>query len=246
MRSPGWPVIVLGLLVGGCHPSSSHAGDASPDVFVVSDPLAFRLSPTSQDFGTVAVGRTSAPVTFVVSNPSGVVFGRAMVSLTGQFTETSDCRNPLAPGESCRILVVFAPQSPGSKNGSLTVASPTLNGVIVSAALAGTGAVAHLAVSPMSRAFTGMAGTRGEPVTFTVATIGDGSTGPLTVALGGANADSFALTSQGCAAPLAGLSTCQLTVALDAKAAGTKSATLSVASPVGGMAQASLSAEVTR
>ena len=82
------------------------------------------LSPVSYNFGTVLRGRT-ASYGFTLSNTSTVPMTINRISITGtnanQFTQRSNCGNPLGAGASCTITVTFAPSQRGTANATLSV-----------------------------------------------------------------------------------------------------------------------------
>lgn len=146
----------------------------------------------------------------------------------------------LEPGRHCTVEVLFRPTSLGSKIGSLSV---SVGGRTVSASLSGTGiAPAQLAISPAQQVLSGVPGTVGPPVVFTIANIGEVATGAVAVALAGPNRSDFKFISNGCLPPLAMGASCQVSVALSTVAAGAKSAQLIASSPWGGNAVAFLTA----
>jgi len=82
------------------------------------------MSPTSQDFGSVAVTFTSAPQTFTWTNNSSFVSQVSSVLTTGDFQVTSNtCVGSIAGGASCQITVVFKPTVLGAESGTLNVLS---------------------------------------------------------------------------------------------------------------------------
>jgi hypothetical protein len=97
------------------------------------DPGALTLSPTTKDFGLLAVGSASSETTFTVTNTGGSTTGALSVVLSDatSFTVSSNtCTGTLAAGASCSVGVKLTPKSVGAKQGvSLTVsASPGGNG----------------------------------------------------------------------------------------------------------------------
>jgi plastocyanin len=234
----------------GFHGSADNGKNMAGAIWVTetASPGDGSVTPSQHDFGPIAVGATSDTFTFTVSNPGGTALAGFSVDLTGADFVAPVAENKcaglasLASGMSCSVGVQFKPASRGSKNGALTVRG---GGQTVVAPLTGTGQTREAPViSPMSQSFAGQAGKPGTPVIFTVANIGDAATGVLGVTLGGANAGDFKITSNGCLAPLASGAYCQVGVAVNAATAGTKSATLTVASPGTGMAVATLTAYV--
>ena len=74
---------------------------------------AATLTPATQDFGSIALGFSSAPVTFKWVNNS--TFAAAVTSLTatGDFAVTGNTCAAVAPGAACAITVVFTPTALG-------------------------------------------------------------------------------------------------------------------------------------
>ena len=94
---------------------------------------------------------------------------------------------------------------------------------------------AKLLVSPTTAQFVATLSATSSPVRFRVANGGDGASGPLDVALSGADVALFALVSNGCAGPLTPLAFCSVAVISNPQAADggatlatTRTATLTV------------------
>jgi hypothetical protein len=97
-------------------------------------PAPFSLSPSSYDFGSVAVGTTSSAVTFTVavqgaltcSNAAAVSPFVVMLSNT-EFVVTNDScsENAIPIGGTCTFSVVFSPISAGAKYAPLLVGWPS-------------------------------------------------------------------------------------------------------------------------
>ena len=94
------------------------------------------LDPTTQDFGSLAVGFPSAPVTFTWKNNSSFTSQVTSASAGGDFAVTSNNCGTVVGGASCQITVVFTPTALGARSGTLTV---TAQGNSLTAALTGTG-----------------------------------------------------------------------------------------------------------
>jgi hypothetical protein len=130
-RGPHWTA----LIVTGGSETLSVPLDA-----IGLDPAKLVLQPVEKSF-PVAVGSSSEPTRFAVSNTGDVTTGLPAVSFTGQHEdfaiERNACITPLAPLASCTVDVVFKPRAGGTKiAGFLVTASP---GGTVSAVLSGTG-----------------------------------------------------------------------------------------------------------
>jgi hypothetical protein len=80
------------------------------------------------DFGLVAVGKSSAPVTFTLTNPAfagSALMAKAALddpAAAGFELLQNDCvGQPLEPGQSCKMVVRFSPRAPGFRIASLAV-----------------------------------------------------------------------------------------------------------------------------
>ena len=119
-------------------------GSNSPQtVDLTGTGISLGLTPASWNFGSVAVGQTSSPKTFTVTNETSSTVGSISISLTGtdpsDFTVTkTTCGSTLAGNSSCSINVVLRPQMKGTVTATLKVSS---NGVgsPQTASLKGTG-----------------------------------------------------------------------------------------------------------
>ncbi len=100
------------------------------------------LTPSSMNFGTVTVGKKSAPQVATFTNTAKFTLPIQSLTITGtnstDFSETNTCGTSVAPGASCTISVTFKPTTSGVRTASVSVAdggggSPQL------VALTGTG-----------------------------------------------------------------------------------------------------------
>jgi hypothetical protein len=95
------------------------------------------LNPTTQDFGSEAIGFTSPPQTFTWTNNSSFAYQISGATVTGDFNIVSNgCQGPVAGGASCLIVVTFTPTALGARTGTLTVSSSSNQ---LTAQLTGTG-----------------------------------------------------------------------------------------------------------
>jgi FtsP/CotA-like multicopper oxidase with cupredoxin domain len=116
---------------------------ASPAVIGLSgtgvQPAA-TLSPSSNNFGTVTRGTTSAPFAFTLTAGGSAPLTINGITVNGgQFTiASSTCGTTLAVGSSCTINVAFSPKGRGAQTGTLQV-SDNAPGSPQTATLTGTG-----------------------------------------------------------------------------------------------------------
>ena len=103
--------------------------------------VSITLSPTSVNFGSEAIGQSSAPQTFTISNVSTASVTVNSISISGATTDYSisanTCGASLAAGANCSLNVVFDPTKTGKRNGKLTVSNN--GGAAATATLTGTG-----------------------------------------------------------------------------------------------------------
>jgi hypothetical protein len=210
---------------------------ALPDLAADASPGVLSLEPTYHQFVTTVLGSTES-FTFRAANRGGGTLSGLSLAVNGPDfvvpAAMDHCAGvaALEPGGFCEFEVEFKPVSRGMKIGSV-VASASAQ--IVTSSLAGTAATPpQLVISPPTATFSGVSGQSGTPVIFTVANAGDAFTGALTVALGGADAEDYAITSNLCLGALAAYTTCTVQVAFKPVSAGVKSAILSVTSLPGG------------
>ncbi len=82
---------------------------------------AATLTPTTQDFGTEAIGFNSAPEPFTLTNNSSFAVNAPTITTTGDFTVASQNCASVAAGASCTINVIFNPTVTGARTGTLSV-----------------------------------------------------------------------------------------------------------------------------
>jgi len=132
-------------------------------------PLSF--SPSSINFGQIAVGGTSTNRTVTVSNGGSTSVNISSVVAEGTFSlitsKVSPCGGPLAPGSSCKFSVNFSPTSTGGVKSSVTVTDDAnISPQVLN--LSGTGA-APIVISPSSLNFGAQSvGTTSPSLTLTV------------------------------------------------------------------------------
>jgi hypothetical protein len=206
----------------------------------VVKPGALSVMPTSQDFTGIQIGSTGTPVTFMVTNTGMTSTGTLTVSLTGtnasEFTMVNQCSGKtLAPTAMCSVTITFAPMTQGPKTASLAVSGNP--GGTGTASLTGKGlSPASLSISPPSVSFATPVQLFNPGVlpttSYVVSNGGDLPSGTLSASLAfgtGTGNTEFAITADTCSGnPLAGQSTCSITVKFQPTTHGNKSATLQV------------------
>ncbi|HVN63292.1 MAG TPA: choice-of-anchor D domain-containing protein [Candidatus Binataceae bacterium] len=94
-------LIGAGLIAGTI---SAAAGPAC-----AAERARLQIQPASLTFGNLHAGSTSPAQFVTLSNPGADEIQIASIDVTGQFMTTNDCGATIAPGDSCRIWVQFAP-----------------------------------------------------------------------------------------------------------------------------------------
>jgi hypothetical protein len=83
-------------------------------------------APASLSFAGTVVGSTAAAQTVTVTNSGTTAASVSGVSVTGDFSQTSNCTS-VAVGGSCAVTVQFTPTTGGTRTGILTVTSNANN-----------------------------------------------------------------------------------------------------------------------
>lgn len=209
---------------------------------------ALRVRPERVDFGSQAVGGSSAPVAVTVTNS-----GDATVVLTGvvaarNFSQTNNCGASLAAGASCTIQARFAPLSPSPVPtdaivGALNIGTANLPGPVqVRLAGIGTsgggGGTPAATLSATSVAFGAV--NVGNTATGSAVTLSNTGTAALAISsitITGADAAAFSQTNT-CPASLAAGTSCTLTARFSPTATGARAASLQVTDSAAGSPRA--------
>ncbi len=124
----------------GTHSGTLTVVEGTSELFVSLSGVATRvaLSPARLSFRSRATGTISPPRKVTLSNRRGAALQISGIAVTGDFAETNNCGDRLAPHASCKISVRFSPTVTGQQLGTLTV---NANAPVVhqSVALSGTG-----------------------------------------------------------------------------------------------------------
>jgi len=105
----------------------SDSASNSPQIISVTgtgvNPVTF--SPSSLNFGTVAVGTSSNPMSTTLTNRQKVALTITGISITGtnsgDFSQTNTCPSSVPAGGTCTISVTFTPGGTGSRSGKVKV-----------------------------------------------------------------------------------------------------------------------------
>jgi parallel beta-helix repeat protein len=179
------------------------------------------VTPSALNFGSVAVGATSAAQTVTVSNPTAAV---SSISTSGDYAQTNNCGSSLAANGSCTVNVTFKPTAAGSRSGTLTV---NAGGVTNTVALSGTGTAPGpvLNANPASLTFAGtVVGSSSAAQNVTVT-----NSGTTTATVSGVSVTGDYTQTNNCST-IAVNASCVVTVTFKPTASGTRTGALTVTS----------------
>ena len=181
------------------------------------------LNPTTQDFGSEAIGFTSPPQTFTWTNNSSFAYQISGATVTGDFNIVSNgCQGPVAGGASCQITVVFTPTALGAETGTLTVSSSSNQ---LSAQLTGTG-TPGFTMTPTTFSYGSLDVGNSAAQTFTLTST---ASGPLAVPPF-VTTGQYSVNTSVCGASVAGGAHCTVTVSFLPTSTGPQNGTLGVSS----------------
>ncbi len=224
---------------GGLDAAFANFSSATVSVFLNSPVAAF--APRAVNFGSEAIGATSAAQTVALSNPGSAPMAISAIAASGGFAQSNNCPAQLPVAGSCQIQVTFAPTASGAVTGTLTF-SDSASLAPQALVLSGTGAGAP-AVKLSSTALSFPSQAVGSTSTAQTLTVTNDGSAPLTfasgaVTLSGANAADFALASDGCSGQtVAPGGSCAVSVTFDPPTGGDFSAVVDFADNAGGSPQ---------
>jgi hypothetical protein len=83
--------------------------------------LQATLSPVNANFGSVAVGKTSAPKTFTLVNNLNTALSISSMATSSEFAYVSHCGTTVPAKSKCETNVTFTPSATGAQKGTLSV-----------------------------------------------------------------------------------------------------------------------------
>ena len=190
----------------------------------VGVPLA-AIAPLSLTFGNQALGTSSAPQSFTITNTGSGALVISNIEVTSGFSATNSCLSSLAPGTSCTVNVTFDPTAAGSNGGTVSVI--TNDGLSHVVQLTGTGfGVPMAAIAPLSLTFTSQTiGTSSAAQPVIVASTGTAALAISNIVL--SDTADFQMTSN-CPASMAPNTNCSLGITFVPSNVGSISGTLVV------------------
>ena len=178
------------------------------------------LAPTSQDFGSQAVGFTSPSQTFTWTNNSSFTDNVKSVTVTGDFSLVSNNCRTVAGGASCQIVVNFTPTALGARTGTLSVVSGPST---LTAALTGTGTPGY-SFSANSLAFGNLDVGASATQSLTLTSL---ASGPLPVP-NFATTGQYSVSTAACGSTLAAGASCKVGVTFLPTSIGPQNGTVGV------------------
>jgi hypothetical protein len=199
------------------------------------------LSFAEADLGTTLVGFASDEWYVSVVNDGSSSFMPASVSVSdGRFSineAESSCALdvPVPPGGNCKVALTFTPSSPGPVTANLTVAEVGYEAASISTRVRGSGGDPTLRITPGGKDLgTVTVGSSSTEFFFDVKNISMLSTSISSVAVDGANARDFVVTTNNCAnRPLNSRANCSVGVTFTPATAGRRTALVRVGTPLG-------------
>jgi hypothetical protein len=197
---------------------------------VIDDRPKLAPSTSMATFGRRAVGSTSAPFTFAITNPGATATGAIAVQLGGTnptaFGLSSNCSAALAPGATCMVAVGFQPPDPGLYQAQVMMSANPGSTIMLD--VSGTGIDTVVSASPPSFGFgNGAVGVPSAAQTFTFTNTGADASSTTTVSLTGPNPGDFWMGSSDCPGnPLPAGGSCTFELRFFAQSLGAKSATV--------------------
>jgi len=198
-------------------------------------------SPTSNSFGSVAIGNSSPPLVVTISNTGSEDLTLGTLSITGtdatEFSiDTDNCSDQiLASSETCTVELSFSPTSEGAKSANLSIPSNDPDENPLNIPLTGTGVTTSfpdISVSPPSYDFGNIGiDNSSDPLVVTISNTGSGNLVLGTLSLTGTDATEFSIDIDDCSGQtIAPTGSCTAEVSFLPSSEGAKSANLSIPS----------------
>ncbi len=239
--------------VAGALTASVSIGDnayGSPQTVALSGTGAaaaptVQISANSLAFGSTAVGSTNTAPAITLTNTGTGLLTLTSIGFTGtnatSFTQTNTCGTTVAAGANCSITISFRPTVAGSLTAALSVVD-NATGSPQTVALSGTatGGTGGLTVTltPASLSFASTAvGATSAAQTVTLMNTSASAVTLSSYSITGTNAASFLISAKTCPGSLPANSSCSIPIEFKPVAAGSLTASLSVADNAAGSPQ---------
>jgi len=199
------------------------------------DPSTFTVTPTAMDFGKLAVGKVSAPISATITNTGKAALTVSSLAIGGTNPGSFSVNGTgftLQPGAKSTVGVVFKPQGASPRKATLEVTTNAGKGIVI---LSGEGIAtttpAKLQVSPTTLSMGSVnVGATSAGASVTLSNTGGSELSVTSVNVGGGNAAEFKLTAPAMPLKIAAQGKATLTVKYAPSHAGASSASLTIAS----------------
>lgn len=196
---------------------------------------AFTVTPTTMNFGKLAVGKVSAPISATITNTGKTALTVSALAIGGTNPGSFSVNGTgftLQPGAKSAVGVTFKPQGGGVRKATLEISTSAGKGLVI---LTGEGIAtatpAKLQIAPTSVALGSVnVGTTSAATSITLANTGGSEMTVSTVSVAGSHAAEFTLTAPAMPLRVAPQAKATLTVKYAPTHAGTCQASLSVTS----------------
>jgi YD repeat-containing protein len=187
-------------------------------------PTGISIVPSTLTFSTQLIGTKSVSQPVAMKNVSTLPLF-LVVSVNGDFLQSSNCPARLAPGTSCTANVSFKPTAPETRTGKLLL-SDNASGSPQNVLLTGTGqGFPIVSLSPTSLTF----GVRVLGITTASENVVLRNAGTKTLAISSIVASGdFTIPANTCGSSLAPQTSCTISVAFKPTAVGTRRGTLTI------------------
>lgn len=190
------------------------------------------FSPASLQFGSEAVGLTSAPQNILVRNMGSAPLSVSSINVTGDFAQTNNCGTTIPAAGSCSFSVTFTPTATGQRSGTLSVADNGQNSPQITN-LGGNGLGAIASLTPGSLTFAAITvGLTSSTQPVTLSNTGNAPLHVSNIQVSG----SFSQTNT-CSAPIAPAGSCTVNVAFSPTVAGASIGALTFSDDAAGSTQ---------
>jgi hypothetical protein len=191
-------------------------------------------TPASLTFPAQQVETQSATQTVVVINTGNITLNTTEVNVTGDFTETNSCGQPVMPGDACTVQVTFTPSQTGQRTGALTLYGNISGGSAsgqLTVPLSGTGVPgAAVVLTPLTLSFPEtLLGKTAPSENITISNTG----GVVASLTSEAVTGDFAISSNTCTGSLNPNSGCTVSISFSPTASGSRAGVLTVADSAG-------------
>jgi len=193
------------------------------------------LSGASGVFPARQVHTVSSPVTAVLSNPNHLALRLSGLQITGDFSQSSDCGNELAPGAQCSIAIRFSPQAAGTRSGELSIfdaSGRSMSTLALSGQGTTDGPVVTLSASSLT--FTQVRVATHQTQTVQLTNTGNSALSITSISITGTG--QFSQTNN-CGASVAAASSCTITVTFSPSFPETQTGAVSISDDAPGSPQ---------